>query len=118
MGTLQLTRGTVARWTELNPVLAVGEPGFEYDTGKLKVGDGSTPWRKLHYIGANELYCVATFSELPAIGNEECLYKVSDAQTLYQWNTTDNKYEPLNSGGSFDPSIINLINGGNANGRN
>ena len=28
-----------------------GEPIFEMDTGKLKIGDGVTPWIKLSYIG-------------------------------------------------------------------
>lgn len=33
-----------------NPVLRVGEPGFETDTGKLKIGDGLTHWRELDYF--------------------------------------------------------------------
>ena len=118
MATIQLKRGTAARWFELNPILAAGEPGFEYDTKKLKIGDGSTAWMDLPYVGNNELHCVATYSELPSMGDANCLYKVSDEQALYQWNTTDKKYESLSSGGSFDPSKINLINGGNANGGN
>ena len=33
-----------------NPVLSAGEPGFELDTGKLKIGDGSTYWNDLPYL--------------------------------------------------------------------
>jgi hypothetical protein len=44
---LQLRRGTAAEWTSLNPVLAEGEPGFEDDTGVLKVGDGVSAWSAL-----------------------------------------------------------------------
>ena len=51
--TYQLKRGSAARWTELNPILKQGEPGFEYDTGKLKIGDGFTPWNSLPYINEN-----------------------------------------------------------------
>jgi len=40
---------------------------------------------------------------------------VSNEKTLYQWNATDSKYEPLTSGEGFDPSNIKLINGGKAN---
>ena len=29
-----------ARWLEVNPVLKQGEPGFEYDEKRLKIGDG------------------------------------------------------------------------------
>ena len=30
----------------------IGEPGYEKDTGKLKIGDGVTPWNSLDYIAA------------------------------------------------------------------
>lgn len=48
---MQLRRGTAARWTEVNPVLDAGQPGFESDTHRLKIGDGSTDWNALPYIG-------------------------------------------------------------------
>lgn len=48
---LLLRRDTDANWTRSNPLLGNGEPGFEYNTGKLKVGDGVTYWRQLPYIG-------------------------------------------------------------------
>ena len=47
---LQLKRGTADRWATVNPILAVGEPGFVYDDNKLKIGDGVTPWNELPYI--------------------------------------------------------------------
>lgn len=46
---IQFRRGTAAQWTAANPVLAIGEPGYETDTGKFKVGDGSTTWNSLIY---------------------------------------------------------------------
>lgn len=116
MATLQLKRGTAARWVELNPVLAAGEPGFEYDTKKLKIGDGKTAWSDLPYTGSSDICCADTYSQLPSIGDENCLYKVGDEKALYQWNDTESKYEPLSNGEGFDPSQISLINGGNANG--
>jgi hypothetical protein len=42
MATIKLRRGTAAEWAAQNPVLAQGEPGWERDTKKLKLGDGST----------------------------------------------------------------------------
>ena len=48
--TYQFKRGTAKRWREMNPILRAGEPGLETDTGKLKVGDGFTPWIRLPYI--------------------------------------------------------------------
>ena len=117
MAVLMLKRGTAARWVELNPILAAGEPGFEYDTKRLKIGDGNTAWNDLPYIGdEEEVVCTDTYLDLPNVGNANCIYKVGDEKALYQWNATDEKYEPLSNGGDFDPSKINLINGGNANG--
>jgi hypothetical protein len=46
---IQLRRGTASLWTSTNPTLAQGEMGLETDTGKFKVGDGSTVWASLPY---------------------------------------------------------------------
>lgn len=48
---LQLKRGSAAAFKKANPILLNGEPGFEYDTFKLKVGDGYTRYNDLPYIG-------------------------------------------------------------------
>lgn len=40
---------TAANWTSNNPTLAVGEIGFETNTSKFKIGDGSTAWNSLSY---------------------------------------------------------------------
>lgn len=44
-----LRRGTAADWTAANPVLASGEEGYESDTRKRKVGDGTKTWTQLGY---------------------------------------------------------------------
>lgn len=46
----KLTRGLSDRWTLKNPILAEGEPGYEIDTGRFKMGDGFTPWNGLPYF--------------------------------------------------------------------
>jgi hypothetical protein len=38
--------------TAANPLLAIGEPGFEYDTGKFKIGNGVTSWNSLAYFSS------------------------------------------------------------------
>lgn len=40
--------GTAAQWTTKNPVLRLGEVGWE-TSGKAKLGDGVTPWNSLAY---------------------------------------------------------------------
>lgn len=47
--TIQVRRGTAASWTSTNPTLAAGEVGFETDTGRFKIGTGSTVWTGLGY---------------------------------------------------------------------
>jgi hypothetical protein len=50
---IQIRRGTAAQWTAANPVLIVGELGFETDTKLIKAGDGTTAWTALaYYTGA------------------------------------------------------------------
>ena len=50
MSKIQLRRGTAAQWTSADPTLASGEVGFETDTNKFKIGDGSTAWSSLTYF--------------------------------------------------------------------
>ena len=47
---MQQRRGTAAQWTAANPVLGAGEIGFETDTNKFKVGNGSTAYTSLTYF--------------------------------------------------------------------
>lgn len=48
--TLQLRRDHAADWYATDPLLEEGEPGFETDTGRLKIGDGIRPWSLLPYL--------------------------------------------------------------------
>ena len=48
---LLIRRDTAANWTAENPTLAAGELGGETDTGKVKLGNGSTAWNSLPYQG-------------------------------------------------------------------
>jgi hypothetical protein len=47
---IQLRRDTSANWTSINPTLFSGEIGFETNTGKFKIGNGSTVWSSLDYF--------------------------------------------------------------------
>jgi hypothetical protein len=44
-----LRRDVSANWSYNDPVLMLGEPGVESDTGRLKIGDGQSPWTALPY---------------------------------------------------------------------
>lgn len=111
--TIQLKRGDAEKWRELNPILARGEPGYEIDTNRLKIGDGKTPWRNLKYFGEDNVFNAETHYDFPSIGRANTIYKAEKEQKIYQWNTSSMKYEILSDGSSVVE--IEIIHGGNAN---
>ena len=114
---IKFKKGTAKRWKEINPILASGEPGYEYDTGKFKIGDGIHNWKDLKYQGSDDgIEFVNMFNKLPAVGNPNTLYCVADDKLIYYYDTATSRYETFGKSGSFDPSIITKINGGKANG--
>lgn len=50
MTQIKLRRDTAANFTSKNPVLGIGEPAYETDTKKLKIGDGTTAYNSLDYF--------------------------------------------------------------------
>lgn len=59
---IQLRRDTAANWTSTNPTLSAGEVGVETDTGKFKIGDGSTAWLSLDEANPTDLVTEITGS--------------------------------------------------------
>jgi hypothetical protein len=57
---IQVRRGTASQWTSADTTLASGEWGFETDTGKVKIGDGTTAWTSLGYTGAGDVTLTGT----------------------------------------------------------
>ena len=79
-----LRKGTAAAWTAAGSVvLAAGEPGFETDTGKLKIGNGTLTWTALDYVNPD-------FPTVPS--NLADLLDVSSAtpsvDQVLKWNGT------------------------------
>jgi hypothetical protein len=51
---MQQRKGTASQWTSANPILNAAEMGWESDTNKFKIGDGTNHWADLDYfIDAN-----------------------------------------------------------------
>lgn len=46
---ISLRYGQQSNWEATNPILYPGEPGVEIETGRMKVGNGTTPWNDLPY---------------------------------------------------------------------
>jgi len=77
---LQIRRDTSANWTSNNPTLAEGEFGFETDTKKIKIGDGSLGWISLEYFP----------SSLEFLGDVDIMTP-SDNNVL-TWDSATNKW--------------------------
>ena len=60
---IQLRNDLAATWDSKNPVLKKGEIGIEIDTRKMKVGDGTTTWNALSYMGADANDILAVINE-------------------------------------------------------
>ena len=118
---MQQKRGTASQWSTANPTLLAGEIGFETDTNKIKVGDGSTAWNSLAYIAGTEANVALAQDgnndvvSLPAIENET----VVDTVVASEWRAL--KYAislSKTSGGAnkFAFTELNiLIDGSNVN---
>jgi hypothetical protein len=97
---IQIRRGTAAQWTSTNPTLASGEQGFETDTGKMKIGNGSTAWNSLTYLGAGTVTSITagtglsggTITSTGTIAIDTATtVDLSTAQTLTNKTLTDPK---------------------------
>lgn len=111
--TYQLKRGNSSRWLEVNPVLKQGEPGFEVDTGRLKIGNGIDTWVDLDYIGDTNdcgIISVETKDMFPDIGDVNFIYRVIDEKNMYQWNSDLGIYELMNSVANIEVNVNDLIN--------
>lgn len=51
--TIQQRRDTAANWRTVNPTLAIGEVGWETDTRRAKLGNGTFGWNALAYASAS-----------------------------------------------------------------
>ena len=117
---IQVRRGTASQWTSANPTLASGEFGFETDTDKVKIGDGSTAWNSLGYLGAGDV----TLTGVQTLTNKTLTAPVitlatsaqtasytlvlTDASDLVEMNvgSANNLTVPLNSSVAFPVGTV------------
>ena len=103
---IQFIRGTAEAMSTVNLLLRAGEFGLETDTGKYKIGDGSTIWNSLDYAGlrvpsGSSVYVVKGGDYVPAllvekpsewiptINDEEIVITVDEDMTAYQLTGTN-----------------------------
>lgn len=61
---IKLRRDTAANWTTNDPVLALGEAGYDTTNNELRVGDGTSAWSLLSAVGGtgNKITAEKTYS--------------------------------------------------------
>ena len=104
---MQQRRGTAATWTSANPILGVGEIGYETDTNKFKIGDGSNRWVNLTYfVDANSILDGApgvlnTLNELAAaLGDDPAFF------TTVATNLSNHEADTTNIHGIANTSLL------------
>lgn len=48
--TIQIRHSTTTEWSSNNPILAVGEIGFDTTKMDFKIGNGTSAWNNLDYV--------------------------------------------------------------------
>lgn len=76
---IQIRRGTAAQWTSANPILASGEFGYETDTGKFKIGDGTTAWNSIAVLNGVTASSTDTFTNKTISGASNTLSNIGNS---------------------------------------
>jgi hypothetical protein len=98
---MQQRRGTASQWTSANPVLNAGEIGFETDTGKFKIGNGSSSWTSLTYAGGTD-YATQNYV------NTQITYLINSAPGAL--DTLNELAAAINNDANFFTTISNALN--------
>ena len=93
---IQLRRGFQAQWDAVKDtyIPKAGEPCVTLDgknKGQIKIGDGTSTWGELKYVGVNEgamhfIGTVATKGELPESAETGDIYQVTEDSKMYIWD--------------------------------
>jgi hypothetical protein len=73
---IQLRRDTSENWLDKDPVLALGEPGLETDTNRVKYGNGVNRWSELSYS------VIEATTDLEDLNNVDISSPLTTDQTL------------------------------------
>lgn len=117
---IQIRRNTAAGAAASNPVLALGEPGYETDTGVLKIGDGSTAWNSLPAITEGVVGTYVPRDMFPvalgfAISNETSALSIGTqkltVRSPFEFTLTEVRASLIVASSSGDPTFDINMNG-------
>jgi hypothetical protein len=81
----QVRRDTSNNWSNSNPTLASGEIGFESNTNKLKIGNGSNTWNTLGYIAGG----ILDFDNVSSVNAATISFSATHIRTAGYYTTGD-----------------------------
>lgn len=103
---IQLRRDTSSNWGILNITLSSGEIGFETDTNKFKIGNGTDVWADLPYFSeAQDLSAYIT----AASASTTYLTQASASTTYLTQSSASTTYQPKVA--NVDNTEIGYLNG-------
>lgn len=97
---IQFLRGTKSAIAAENPVLLAGQPCVETDTGQMKVGNGTTAYNSLTYVGSGTGSTVSYGSSSTAAGTAAKVATIADFKlttgtlVLIEFTTTNTASNP------------------------
>lgn len=106
--TIKFRRGTAVEWTNINPILAVGELGYEIDTDQFKIGNGTSPWEdRPYHVDENAVTALisAAIGALPGGGNAESMIGDLDDLTTTEKGTVVGAINEVNTAPIPLPSL-------------
>ena len=123
--TILLRRDTAANWSGVNPVLNSGEPGFEIDTYRLKIGKNGLPWNSLPYIAGssgvhwsgvtNKPVVISGISAITGMKSGEFIYATGinefAAVSLSGWSGVNINYSPTTNSIIFSVTELAEVSG-------
>lgn len=88
---VQIRRGLSTAWTAANTILSSGEIGYETDTKKMKIGDGTTAWTSLAYFpAAASVTFAGGTSNIGAADVSAALLELDNEKQAKTWTPTGN----------------------------
>jgi len=110
---IKLKRGKSTSWIKKNMVLEPGEVGVELDTHQIKVGDGSTAWNDLPYVGSTKVVNIQEYTNNPAVVDGIPYRSIDAAFIQAPTGSTIRLNKDFNNSVSIDKKLTVELNGNN-----
>ena len=107
---IQLRNDTLANWSEVNPILLQGEPAYENNSNRLKIGNGASGYNELPYFYGNIESVNGLTGSVTITGGTGISIDSTDQIRISSTRTYEIYTCNLNSSGTDNPTQIILEN--------